>query len=202
MTDQKNPIESPIVAQPTVHIEELHFSDGTRLSLGPTDIIVLVGPNNAGKSAALREIEEIVRTGRGGKVVFGAKIRKEGSNEDLAYFIRQQAVQDDPSRRNQQYSLCGISIHESHISPWWTTENGIQDLTRVFCLRLDTEKRLTDSNAAKAYRVFQEAAVHPIQMLYADGALEEKVSKYFAKAFGEDLVVHRLGGYPTIDWKP
>ena len=33
-----------------------------------------------------------------------------------------------------------------------------------------------------------------IQMLYADGALEEKVSKYFAKAFGEDLVVHRLGG--------
>ena len=194
MTEQKIPIERALVAQPTVSIEELHFSDGTRLTLGSTDIVVLVGPNNAGKSAALREIEEIVRTDQGGKVVFAANIRKEGSKEDLASFITQQAVQDDQSRRNQQYNLCGISIHESHISQWWTTGRGIQDLTRVFCLRLDTEKRLTDSNAAQAYRVFQEPAVHPIQMLYADDALEEQVSRYFAKAFGEELVVHRLGG--------
>ena len=36
--------------------EEITFSDGTLISLEPDDVVVLVGPNNAGKSAALREL--------------------------------------------------------------------------------------------------------------------------------------------------
>lgn len=37
--------------------EKIQFSDGTELQLAENDIVVFVGPNNAGKSAALRELE-------------------------------------------------------------------------------------------------------------------------------------------------
>src|SRR4051794_21136753 len=35
-------------------LEEIEFEDGTRISMGP--LTVLVGPNNAGKTRALRDI--------------------------------------------------------------------------------------------------------------------------------------------------
>jgi ABC-type branched-subunit amino acid transport system ATPase component len=41
-------------------VNELHFSDGSVITLSAHDIVVLVGPNNAGKSAALREIVTLV----------------------------------------------------------------------------------------------------------------------------------------------
>jgi hypothetical protein len=44
------------VMPPRAWIEELEFSDGTKSEVGRDDIIVLVGPNNAGKSKALLEI--------------------------------------------------------------------------------------------------------------------------------------------------
>ena len=45
---------------PSVTFESLTFSDGTTVQLDPTDIVVFIGPNNAGKSAALRELELFV----------------------------------------------------------------------------------------------------------------------------------------------
>ena len=38
---------------PSVTFGSITFSDGTMIELDPTDVIVLVGPNNAGKSFAL-----------------------------------------------------------------------------------------------------------------------------------------------------
>ena len=38
-------IESP----PSVTFESITFSDGQTIQLDPTDVVVLVGPNNAGK---------------------------------------------------------------------------------------------------------------------------------------------------------
>ena len=51
---------------PAVTFESITFSDGTTISLEPTDIVVLVGPNNAGKSVALRELERAFRKCFGG----------------------------------------------------------------------------------------------------------------------------------------
>jgi ABC-type hemin transport system ATPase subunit len=51
---------------PSITFESVTFSDGTTIQLGVSDIIVLVGPNNAGKSAMLRELEND----------FGGKLKK------------------------------------------------------------------------------------------------------------------------------
>lgn len=49
------------VERPTLVFETITFSDGSTLTFEDDDIVVFVGPNNAGKSATLREMEAIAR---------------------------------------------------------------------------------------------------------------------------------------------
>jgi ABC-type multidrug transport system ATPase subunit len=48
------------VSRPTLFFESITFSDGTTLSFEDDEIVVFVGPNNAGKSATLKEMESFV----------------------------------------------------------------------------------------------------------------------------------------------
>ena len=38
------------------YISKIHFNDGTSLDIQQNDIIIFVGPNNAGKSQSLKDI--------------------------------------------------------------------------------------------------------------------------------------------------
>lgn len=55
--------------RPRLSFEEITFSDGKILALDDDDIVVFVGPNNAGKSAALRELEAWVARSNAGLVI-------------------------------------------------------------------------------------------------------------------------------------
>ncbi|MBA3613091.1 MAG: AAA family ATPase [Nitrospirales bacterium] len=49
---------SHITPIPRVAISQLTFSDWTEVVISQNDIVLVVGPNNAGKSAALRAIRD------------------------------------------------------------------------------------------------------------------------------------------------
>jgi ABC-type multidrug transport system ATPase subunit len=42
-----------------VFVNSVQFNDGSILTFEKNDIVILVGPNNAGKSASLKEISNI-----------------------------------------------------------------------------------------------------------------------------------------------
>ena len=46
------------ISDPKVWIREVTFSDGRKVDLKSDDIVVLVGPNNSGKTVALKNIEQ------------------------------------------------------------------------------------------------------------------------------------------------
>ena len=74
--------------KPRVWISEATFSDGTALKFDKNDIVVFVGPNNVGKSAALKEMHTFLRQKQDiGKVVKTIQIEKEGSLEDCLEYI-------------------------------------------------------------------------------------------------------------------
>ena len=56
VNDGAIPTEKVEILRPRLSFETITFSDGTVLRLEDDDIVVFVGPNNAGKSAALREL--------------------------------------------------------------------------------------------------------------------------------------------------
>ena len=63
----------------------------------------------------------------------------------------------------------------------------------LFCMHVRTEGRITDSNPVDSIAVPDDIVSHPIHMLLNDD-IEERLSHYFRRAFGEDLILYRAGG--------
>ena len=68
---------------PSVTFEEITFSDGTTVGLDPADVVVLVGPNNSGKSLALRELDDYFAGHTATTVLKSIELRKTGTKEDF-----------------------------------------------------------------------------------------------------------------------
>ena len=67
-----------------IWISEITFSDETTLRFEKDDIVVFVGPNNAGKSASLKESATLLRVKTNkGKVLKDIVIEKEGDEAEF-----------------------------------------------------------------------------------------------------------------------
>ena len=188
---QTNPECLP-TSEPTITLESITFSDGTTISLESNDVVVFVGPNNAGKSVALRELERHV-SGSPGKpiVVTSAEFLRSGTADELLEYLRRHA-RETTDGANRIYNGYRVSIPAQQIASFWSGR--LRALGEFFCMRLATETRITDSDPAQAFRSLEDPVSHPIHMLYTDEMLECRISDYFRRAFGCDLVVYRTGG--------
>ncbi|WP_083374495.1 AAA family ATPase [Methylobacterium sp. C1] len=178
-----------------VYIKELNFSGGAKLKLIDNSIVVLVGPNNSGKSLSLREINHVLRDGDGDtKSVSSITIERIGDDEALA-----NAVAPFRSPKDGYYYL-GDSEY-SHTSSrdvataWKSDGPKISDLAKLFVAHLTTATRLEDSNPVPTFDASKlRTGIHPIHSLYLDLDKEHEVSNLFRSFFGLDLVIHRSPG--------
>ena len=176
-------------------LKEFEFSDKTKINLEKNDIVVLVGPNNAGKSASLKEILGLIKANHfKGKVVKSIDIAKEGSEVDLFSLISSKSIIDD-SNNQPLYSGFGFSFYKSVAkSNWDNYKAGIQQISPLFCNLLTTEQRLNAANPAESIQFTKSPFSHPIHFLQKYDRLEQKFCDYFRQAFGTDLIVHRNSG--------
>ena len=177
---------------PAVTFERITFSDGTTVELSPNDVVVLVGPNNAGKSLALRELEGHLQDSVGPIAVKEVKRRIVGTQEDFRKFVDEH-MDVRPNGTSRRYSAYGLSISTRNdvIAGW---PQNFSRFVGMFCMRLSTETRIGSSNPAGAINFLEEPAAHPIHMLHLDDELESRMSRYFKRAFGQELIVFRTGG--------
>lgn len=185
-------IKDDNLLRPRLTFETITFSDGTQLTLEEDDIVVFVGPNNAGKSATLRELESWVSRSIPGVVVKSANMRKSGTQEDLRAYLNVKS-QKTGDRANLYYGGIGYSIHHTHIS-YFDQPSDRHPVAPFFAKRLTTESRIQDSNAAPALALFQSPPTHPIHILLMDPELSKDISDKFQHAFGKDLTLFRGGG--------
>jgi len=178
--------------RPRLSFEEITFSDGTILTLDDDDIIVFVGPNNAGKSAALRELEAWVARSNAGLVIKDAKMRKVGTQDDLRQYLDAKA-QKSGDAVNLQYGGIGYNIHHTHLN-YFDSSTDRHPVAPFFAKRITTEARIQDGNAAPALALFQSPPTHPIHILLMDPELAKDISGKFQHAFGKDLTPFRAGG--------
>lgn len=178
--------------RPRLSFEEITFSDGTILTFDDDDIIVFVGPNNAGKSAALRELEAWVARSNAGLVIKNAKMRKVGTTDDLRQYLDAKA-QKSGDAINLQYGGIGYNIHHTHLR-YFDSPTDRHPVAPFFAKRITTEGRIQDANAAPALALFQSPPTHPIHILLMDPELSKDISGKFQHAFGKDLTPFRAGG--------
>lgn len=70
-----------------IWLSEIQFSDDSKVAIEKNDIVVLVGPNNGGKSATLKEAATLLRSREPkGKILKDITIEKTGSEIDLISF--------------------------------------------------------------------------------------------------------------------
>lgn len=179
-----------------IWIERITFSDNTTLSFKSDDIVVFVGPNNAGKSATLKESYSFLKNKNTiGKVIKSIEFSKEGSDDDLLRFLEDNSKVDRVTNEHPWYKGLGYNIYGGNLETWWKNINeGIGELAIVLANNLTTEERLKAANPASNIKLTQEPAKHPINILQKHEALENTFKSYFKQAFGLDLLVHRNAG--------
>ena len=180
-----------MTSKPSITFSNIIFSDKTKITLSPTDIVVLVGPNNSGKSVALKELEAFIKDSTINRVVVhNAELHRTGNEHELLKYVRLNK-QTQSRYRTTERSEQNV---QTQVKSDWNNSNGISKLAPIFCMSLSTESRIIGSNPANAYPALDDPPSNPIQMLYSEDSLEEKISDYFRQAFGEDLIVYQRGG--------
>jgi energy-coupling factor transporter ATP-binding protein EcfA2 len=176
---------------PSLSVSELKFSDGTILNLDINDTVVLVGPNNSGKSMTLRQIESGLAENQSFNVIQSMEPRKIG---DASQFT--QHVKEISQRifRYQQILWVGYKyeIRDSRINSSWTELSA--EARDFFVLRVPTDTRLSGSDATKSIAYRYEPPSHPMHAVVLDRDVERKIGELFHQAFGKYLYVNRAGG--------
>lgn len=183
-------------ATPRASITKITFSDGNTISLSENDIVVLVGPNNAGKSVALKDIVQKARDIKNrGLVVTKVEVSVKGTQDDLVSWLQKNSRRSTANPSNTTYTRLGTSVSEQNAKIWWQRySEGFHDLTSFFVYHLTTDARLKAANPAPNIPLTRAPLTHPIHYLQVNDSLEMKTSGFFKEAFGDDLIVHRNAG--------
>lgn len=181
--------EFKLAKRPRVSISEIEFSGGDCFQINKNEKIIIVGPNNSGKSQALKEIFAICQSGikPSNLVIKGLQLGKEGSVEELRNFLDSKAelVGDNYRYKNWQ-------INQSHIQ-FWNQDYLQHQLTNGFVKNIDARERLGICDQQNSISPRDQKS-KPQHILYDDDALMGEISEIFRDAFGKDLMFDFRGG--------
>lgn len=171
------------------------MSDGTNVPVTRGGVLVFVGPNNAGKSVALRDVRSHVATRHSPPLaVKGTQVHEGGSQDDLKAWVEEHCHKvyqngDYQYRRMGQggYNLATLTHYWQQGPPY-----GVFGEMLVFFA--GGEERLGAANGASNIDFLREPPVHPLHFLYQDPELEKKVSDICVRAFGMPLTLNRYAG--------
>ena len=171
------------------YISKLVFNNGLEISIKENDIVVFVGPNNAGKSQSLKDIYELCDSKKTTTVVKDIEIiKRSGSITDFLDTVS--TVDDHGGYKN--YSGLGYNI-ASHTISNYRTNKYFGSTRPLFVTYLDTLKRLTISNPAPLI-TRKAAKSNPIHYAAFDRTYRKWLSDNFKKAFGKEIIPHTLNG--------
>lgn len=180
-----------LITKPTATISKISFSGGQTISLDPSSKLLVVGPNNSGKSKALREIEEFVGVSPakdGAVVISDAEVEKNCDSAALLAYLDENATYQ---AGNQQYFLGSWAVHKNHLKHW--DQPCLRTLHAGFLKRIGAEERLALSKPQQAVSIDEQKS-KPQHVLYYDDPLMSEMSELFRGAFGTDIMFNFKAG--------
>lgn len=190
----------------TAWLRSLLFTNGLRLDLEQNSVLVIVGPNDSGKSATLSAIKRAINGEALTKTPLEAiELVKSPSADEV--LKRLEPYLNRPDRQDPEYRTGSHVFREANARHWMS--DGVTDLGYFakFALSiLSTRDRLSacDPPVNLSARDMELAAPidarnenrldHPFQKMFRDPRLELVVSKAVRRAFSKDLIVHRANG--------
>lgn len=176
-------------SRPKVYISLLSFNNKQAVFTKKNDIIVFVGPNNAGKSQALRDIWNAVDHGVIGTVIKTAFVRKDSHKRIKEYLRNISDIKGEGS--NAFYYGFNYSFPEMAINNIFL--NHLGDCRNAFICHLGTEDRLLVCKPPETIEL-NGVPQHPIHQIVKQPYYRETLTRYFKKAFGIPLVPNSQHG--------
>jgi hypothetical protein len=185
-----------------VRIQELRISSGTAIPVPETGVVAIVGPNNTGKSAGLREtLEHLTGTPpppeRPRRVVVDIRVHKEGDEDDLREWLETHCrARTERSTRVRSYRRpnAGPIGWDPAVHEWQNIPVFGPTLTSFFTLSATAEARLGLVGSSGLWDPWTDVPSNPLQMLFADPELERRLSELAQQAFGTPLTLSRVPG--------
>jgi len=173
------------VKKPKVSISKIRFSGGQVFDFEDNEKILIVGPNNSGKSEFLREVIAIICWQNkqirfeDNKVVKHLELGKEGSLDDLRAFLEENAI-----RKKEQIDYQSYRIHTNNLSHFSQTYLGA--VGQIFCKNLGAEGRLSITAVQNGIGADGHKS-KPQHLMYDDQDLMKNISDLFNKSFQQEL---------------
>lgn len=187
--------DSPTADALDLHIKSLTFSDGSKVALEPKGVLALVGPNNAGKTVALRDIQGSFRHPGIGQVVAEVEVSKFGTDVELRGWLSEFAHMREPAGQRPLYSRPRTnSVNEEALSRFWIQGPPFDQLADFFVLFLGADERFNLANTMDSYDVLNEPPTNALQVLWSEPHLEVRLSLAAQEAFGSAVTVNRFAG--------
>ena len=173
------------------YISKIHFNDGTSVDIQQNDIIIFVGPNNAGKSQSLKDIYALSSKKFPTIVVSDITITKYTAQiADLLDSISPK----QPQGLYTSYNVLGRSFNYfENTNAQFPTTPYFDDFRDLFVANLDTAARLTICNAPSSI-ARNSPKQHPIHYAAFDSKYRKWLSDNFKKAFGIEVTPNILNG--------
>ncbi|WP_109406201.1 ATP-dependent nuclease [Proteus faecis] len=170
------------------YIESITFSSGQELSLSEKDKILIVGPNNSGKSQTLREIISLLACENTEKfVIKEIKMKKLGTKADLINYMN-----ENGEINGSYYHVGQASIYHSAVNSW-EHSTFLDSFAPLFIKNITAKERLNICEQQNSISRKQQKST-PQHILYDDSDLMDEVSSIFKRAFNKDLIFDYRGG--------
>jgi hypothetical protein len=187
-----------------VGIKRLVISDGSAIDVPTTGVVAIVGPNNSGKSVALREIYSVLSTAHVQQgvrqVVRELEVEKTGTEDELQEWLEKHCyatdVESAPGVPDRNYRRLNYNVSWSGIRHEWRTSPnrfGIA-LAQLFVLFGDAMQRLSLIAGSSLWNPMTDRPSNPMQMFYERPELEQRISAVCEEAFGIPLTLSRIPG--------
>lgn len=176
---------------PKVSISNLAFSGGDSFSFKDDEIIILVGPNNSGKSQTLREIVEISNSYDNdltkSRVITSLDLDKQGTESQLRTFL-----ESNTKLINSTFHYDAWSISPHNLS-FWNSNYLPGGLAKGYIKNITANDRLSICEQQNSISP-DEPKTKPQHILYDNSSLMQKISGIFEFAFGKSLLFNYRGG--------
>lgn len=179
----------------TTAITAFTLNDGTTVEVPENGVVLFVGPNNAGKSQALRDLRSLtVSSDQQGVVISAVDVEYRGNGEELIARLK-----EDRSIIKSPQSGEAVDLGEGGIQSVATVSQMWQGgapyiVARYFVALADTESRLNASRPVEAVDLFAGNPYHPLHWLYQSPQLEDRLNSISRDAFGRGLILDSWSG--------
>jgi energy-coupling factor transporter ATP-binding protein EcfA2 len=182
-----------------VWIRQLFFNDESRINFESNDIVVLVGPNNSGKSTVLREINNLAADLNwlaNARILRGLAFGKEGSEHGFLSRIEETSARIHLNGSQKRYEGYRGTIDDTTILLCWREMSslGLRSIHQYVISLITADGRLNIAQSVDSYDLLTGYPTHPVHFLFNSEETELRFSEAFKRAFNTDLVVNRAAG--------